>query len=318
MVDSSFFERNIFLTLERYSQPNSENYLTEAFCFLLRILLEKDCEAGCQLLNKMNPDLKPLFDPRDKVVVCTQESTDYGTPDIKISSHAKVMYVEVKLDSPLSPTQISRYREALASQPEHTKRLVLLTHSVINITDETEKPDKQIRWIEIHDWLSRMRNEVSDDVAKYFMEAFIHYMEVKKMSIQRVSWEYINGVPAMLNLINMMEKAIVDAGLTLYKHYPRSAALNERGFYIQNTNTWCGIRYDNPMEIIFWAFNKDGFDRERIKKPEYPVRYKKDTLDIILDLERYHFFSLSKEEQLKLVTDFAESAHGMLPALMAK
>jgi len=36
------------------------------------------------------------------------------------------------------------------------------------------------------------------------------------MTLQKVTWEYINGIPAMLNLINMIEVAIQGASIDFY------------------------------------------------------------------------------------------------------
>ena len=67
------------------------------------------------------------------------------------------------------------------------------------------------------------------------------------MSIQKVGWEYINGVPAFNNLINMIEEAIQSASLRVYQ---KSAAWDAKAFWLENKRFWCGIYYDEPLVVV--------------------------------------------------------------------
>ena len=88
---------NIFSTLGKYSSATDENYLTESFVFLINELLRRDPSFGTALLNHVcviNSEFH--FVPEETIQVTTQEVTKHGTPDIKISSPDKLMYIEVR------------------------------------------------------------------------------------------------------------------------------------------------------------------------------------------------------------------------------
>jgi len=134
-------------------------------------------------------------------------------------------------------------------------------------------------------------------------------LEEKRMSIQKIGWEYINGVPAMMNLFNMIEVAIQSAGLQLYSSYPRAPALDNRGFYIETNKLWCGIYYSDPLNIVFHLTEPTKYDKRRLKKPTYHMTETKWAIIFSLPLEKYHFFSLGKDEQLDLITKFAKTVY---------
>ena len=76
------------------------------------------------------------------------------------------------------------------------------------------------------------------------------------MSIQKVSWEYIKGIPEMMNLMNMIEFSIQNAGITLYKSYPRAVALEWRSYYLETNNYMCGIYFSEPTNVVLEVNNK--------------------------------------------------------------
>ena len=118
-------DMDIFSTLEKYSSAENknaqdENYLTEAFVFLLKLLLEKDKEKGIELLNLICTDGEFLFELEEELSIRTQtglESKDRSDiPDIQIRSDDKLVFIEVKLDAGLSgEDQIEKYVRHLSN-----------------------------------------------------------------------------------------------------------------------------------------------------------------------------------------------------------
>lgn len=130
------------------------------------------------------------------------------------------------------------------------------------------------------------------------------------MSIQRVSWEYINGVPALINLINMIEVAIQSAGIPFYPASPKHVALDSRGFYLgDNREFWCGIFYSDPLVVIFSMEDKKNFNAKLVETPSYPMREVKYSIWFRLQLEDRLFFSLDKDKQLEEITKFVKTAY---------
>jgi len=301
---------DIFSTLAKYNSAINENYLTEAFVYVINSILEKDSSACCELLNRLCVvENEFSFSPEDQITVTTQDTTETGRPDIKISTSDKLIYIEVKHDSPLGHNQIQRYKQALESSPAITKHVVLLTRFAINITKREEQPYKHIRWFQVFNWLSDLLEDTTNEVIKFLIHNFNKFLEGKQMSMQKVSWEYINGLPAFMNLLNMIELAIRGAGLSLYKAYPTAVAKESRGFYIENNRRWCGIIYDSHLEIVYQVSDVNEHDINKVKKPTYKFEDDKWGIYFYLPLEDYHFFSLSKDEQLELITSFIKTVH---------
>ena len=93
---------NIFSALAKYNSAEDENYLTEAFVFVLNSLLIRECAVGCEILTKLCTENKEFsFDPDEVISLSTQETTEQGRPDIKVASTDKLIYIEVKDYSPV-------------------------------------------------------------------------------------------------------------------------------------------------------------------------------------------------------------------------
>ncbi|MFC2017149.1 PD-(D/E)XK nuclease family protein [Chloroflexota bacterium] len=304
-------DSNIFTALGKYNSPVDENYLTESFVYVLNALLKRNSSVACRLLNKMCVnDSEFEFTVAENIDITTQEVTKLGRPDIKISTPDKLIYIEVKHESPLGENQILRYNNALSGSEAKNKHVVLLTRYDIDWAGKSsdEKPYKHIKWLYIHQLLSIELTSVTDPVNIYLVESFMKFLEVKQMSIQKVGWEYIKGIPEMLNLIGMMEFCIENAGIKLYQQYPRAVALEWRGFYLESNNYLCFIYYAEPLKIYLQIVNKKGYERSRVPKSQFPVTEDNKSIYFHLQLEEHYFFSLDKEKQIEVITDFIKTS----------
>jgi len=306
--------KDIFTALARYNSARDENYLTEAFVFVINSLLSRkqgiDRGIACEFLTTFcAKDGEFGFSEADNIEISTQDVTPEGTPDIKVFTPNTFIYIEVKHDSPLGERQISRYKKALEHSVAPIKKVVLLTRFPVDFKDEEEKPYKHVRWYEVYNWLSVIRNNTRDPVNNYLIDSFNFFLEGKQMSIQKVGWEYIKGVPELLNLINMIEVAIESAGIPLYREYPRAPALESRGFYLNSNEIWCGIFYSDPLNVLLQVVEKKKFDIHRVPKRTYDVEEDKKSIWFSLGLEECHFFSLNKDEQLDVIMKFLKSSY---------
>lgn len=300
---------NIFSALGKYYSEVDENYLTESFVFLVNELLHREPLFGADFLNHIcvvNNEFR--FIPNETIRVSTQEVTEQGTPDIKISSINKLIYIEVKHDSPLGIRQISRYRKALESSAVPIKRVILLTRFAVDL-DESEKPDKHIRWFEIYNYLASSKAKIDDPACIYLIDSFNSFLEAKQMTLQKVTWEYMNGLPAMINLINMIEVAVQSSGIDFYKTYPKSAGWDFKGFNLQNQDYWCGIYFNNPLVVTFEIMDKAKYDKNKLPKPKYVLQEGKKRLWFRLPLEEIHFFALDRDQQLDEIAKFMKTSH---------
>lgn len=301
---------NIFSALGKYNSGMGENYLTESFVFVINALLKQEHSIGLEILTQLcMKDNEFLFDGDEDISIITQESTDEGIPDIKISSNDKLIYVEVKDSSPVSSRQLKNYRKDLESSRYAIRRLILLTRFPTELSEHKGIPDKCIRWFEVYNWLVGAKAKVQDPVTGYLMESFMSFLEVKQMSIQKVGWEYIEGVPAFFNLINMIEASIKNVGISFHRNLPRAAAWDWKGFWLENKKYWCGIYYNNPLVVVFKAFDKKSLDVKRVKIPSYPIKEAARSIWFQLPLEDILFFSLDKDKQLEALTKFVKTSY---------
>lgn len=296
-------DKSVFSTLSKWTSARSENYLTESLTVVLNSLLSRERTLGVQLLGKICGDDSFSFDAlTDNIVVVTQEISSEGTPDITVSCPGKMVYIEVKDRSRVDVDQLNRYKHALISSGTESRRLVLLTRHSVDSTQHQNIPDKHIRWFEINDWLADVR--AKDPVDVYLVESFRTFLRENGMTIEKVSWEYINGVAALNNLIAMVEVAIKKLSLA-----PAwGTAKDYRGFYFRDAQFWCGILYEEPKELVLSCerikFNKATADKLAVGKTYCVTESQAGKTRFVLDLETKHFFSLSKQEQLDEVAAF--------------
>lgn len=303
-------EENIFSALAKYNSARDENYLTEAFVFLINSLFTRERTIGLEILTQLCVKNNEFcFETDEPISISTQEITEQGTPDIKISSPDKLIYIEVKQGSDLGAQQLERYRKALGSSDATIKHVVLLTRFAIDFEEKIERPYKHIRWFEVYNWLANSRTRAKNPVSVYLIDSFNSFLEAKQMSIEKVGWEYINGVPAFNNLINMIEAAIKAADIPFYTKYPRAVAWDWKAFWLGNKEFWCGIYHNTPLVVVFKVFDKKTLNPKLIEMPSYPLKEAKLSYWFCLQLEDKHFFSLDKDKQLEEITKFVKTAY---------
>ena len=283
---------NVFSSLFKYSGAD-ENYLTEVLVFIMRLLLERDPVQGLSLVDLLtHRNHGPCFADPGSVIISTQVAGEKGRPDIEIRDGADALvYVEVKHDSALGVDQLERYQAQLLVSGVSETGLTLLTRSRHASLGTILPADDyhHLCWYEIYNRMARL--DTPDKVIKYLMNSFMGFLEEKKMSMKQVTWEYIQGVPAMLKLTDMLEAAI--AKVLPGVKFKRTPGWSWRGFYLHD-DLWWGVRYEEPLLVVFE--NNQG---------NVPVTYKRD-----LDLQGEHFFSLTKDQQFECLVAFLQDAAG--------
>ncbi len=284
---------NLFTSLGKFADRQEENFLTESFVYLLNALLERDTILAKDILTKLcGNHCLVWFSTSDTIFITTQLTVDTGRPDIVITvDNNKVAFVEVKHDSSLGWKQLERYNSHLQNSQYTEKQLVLLTRSRHSIQQTTLEKEQfhHVCWYEISGWLSEA--EAKDQVAQYLIVELLDFLKEKEMTMEKINWEYMDGVPAMVNLANMLGTAVAEA--LPESKARRTAGWSWMGYYIDNGNTiFCGFRYNSPLKVAFE--NNNGTNPTFIQE---------------LDLPKAHFFSLSAGEQLECLINFIQTAN---------
>ncbi|MCB9444201.1 MAG: PD-(D/E)XK nuclease family protein [Ardenticatenaceae bacterium] len=170
-------DNNVFSVLSRYAPRATENYLTEAFVFVVKMLLDRQSDAGLDIVNRLC-DLSLDFTNPKTIVITTQRTSENGRPDIEIvEDNNTVVFVEVKHDSPLSPGQLESYLDTLQKRDVMNTRLVLLTRSRSASLGTTLASSEyhHVCWYDIYNWLAEL--EFQDEISGYFVEYFMDFLQ---------------------------------------------------------------------------------------------------------------------------------------------
>jgi hypothetical protein len=279
---------NVFLTLTKYALRQDENSLTESLVYLLQMLLEREPEVGKELLGRICgvEAAEMLLWPDSVVSIRTQFSVEEGRPDIVVRIDPEMLiFIEVKLDSSLSVNQLEVYFSHLGAITDRKTGLVLLTRSRHGMRGTTLDPGlfHHVCWYEISGWLSEMT--VEDPVAEFLAGEFIEFLRDKELSMEKVTWEYIRGVPAMQNLYAMIGTAIAE--VVPEEPVKKTIGASWSGYYVNDI--FIGFRYNESLKVIF--------ENHQGANPDFKRT---------LMMEDAHFFSLSAGEQLECLIEFLQ------------
>ena len=284
---------DLFTELAKYAHRQEENYLTEAFVYLLKTVLVREPACGISILADML--IFPVEEIQNRsgaINISTQDTYEEGRPDIIIRMGVDCLFfIEVKHDSRIGHHQLESYLDALEKEAPAYKQLILLTRSKHSIqeTDLEAGNFQQICWYEISGWLSNL--EIEDEIINFLVNEFLDFLRGKEMSMERVSWEYIKGVLALRSLADMVGVAVAEAFPE--ERTRRTAGWNWIGYYLgEGTDLWVGVRYANHLQLVME--NNNGNE----------PTFKKD-----LDLSEIHFFSLAAGEQLEEIIRFISASY---------
>ncbi|MCP4142544.1 MAG: PD-(D/E)XK nuclease family protein [Chloroflexi bacterium] len=283
--------QNIFITLAKYASQQEENFLTEAFVYLLDVMLEKDSSSGISILKEISgAKSHNWFSEKQTISITTQITIEKDRPDIAITiGNEKIIFIEVKHDSKLGEKQLERYYSHLENSHYTAKQLVLLTRSRNSIQETNLDKTKfhHICWYEISSWLSEI--ESKNKTVTYLIQQFIGFLKDKEMSMEKITWEYIRGLPAMKNFLDMLGAAISEANPELTTK--KTIGWTWGGYYLEG-NIFLGLRFTDHLLL--------SFENDTGNKPTFIKS---------LHLEENHFFSLSAGEQLELLVTFIQESY---------
>lgn len=289
---------NLLCNLSRWAHRQAENFVTESFAFLLNYLLIHDEPIGRDLLQWLCFERGAANSfGLERPIITTQCHTAEGRPDIRIAIPSKLLiYIEVKQWSGVGPGQLERYHSELKKANLPVTKLILLTVDPVERIDERVK---HVRWPNVAE---RMKHYTPNSAISLFLILqFVDFLKEQGMTMERVGWEYLEGMKSFRHLITMLAKAIELAGI---KVHARSAQSDLMGFYLDDKNFLVAIAYNLPRYVRFSFFNAkhDPDKLEQVGRGQIDNGYLFFELD--LQSEANHFFSRSAESQMLLLTEF--------------
>lgn len=295
---------DLYSSLFKWAHRQDENFLTDAFAFLLARLLEKEPHIGRELaLWLCFGDTKPAGFA-GPLKVTTQVTVSEGRPDIWLRGDDSLALLEVKKDSGLGERQLARYREILTKSNRPHTRLVLLTQYTVDCA-ESDEPDHRVRWADVADRLQRL--PTACPATKFLITEFTNFLRSQQMTNERVGSEFIAGAHAQRNMLVMLRRALELAGI---KNRKRSGGWDWIGYYLDDKNFWVGFEYGWPDSISF-CFEGAKADGDQLKSRGWTMEFYNNWY-CFLDLrdESSGFFQASAEEQLAKLKKFVAAAYG--------
>jgi hypothetical protein len=246
--------------------------------------------------------------------ITTQWSFAGGIPDIRITGHEYFVIIEVKVESEPGETQLARYREYLDAQHEHHKCLTLLSRYPVD-SAEKNLVKAHIRWHEIARFLNQNLSKVVEPVSAALLRQFLEFLQERGMAMEKVGWELVRGIQALLSLISLLDEAM--NSVQDIKKLERLSGSEHNGFafVVNGTKCWSGVYFSRPHVLVFEANNvskakdvslgqflgKDAPEFGHFKKQAKGFKWV-NKLD--LELEEVHFFALSPDNQQKRLEEF--------------
>ncbi len=300
---------NLFARLHKWAARQDENFLTESLAVVLEQLLILAPEVGMRLVSRLTGGFVDLA-PGDAsaIEIHTQVETGSGRPDLEISTKDRLVWIEVKAESPLWAGQLEGYRVLLAESGMKQTRLVLLTqYPEVFQADET-RPDLEVRWFEVADWLESELPavEAANEIASFLARQFLDFLRERNMNLTQVGKYMPEGIRALANMLNMLHETAIACKVPA----KRAASWDYIGLRLDGQKYWFGLAYENPDELWFGT-------RCRID-PEAAARLGEGELGeenwipgrcrwwrgAELASESIHFFERSKVSQIRWLESF--------------
>jgi len=306
MKDSLFSILSIYKPLETVNPE--ENFSTELLVYLLKFSIENRTLLFSNFMNflgiKVDESEYEKFSIYTQLVFYTEDGK-HAFPDITIETESELVFIEVKLESGLNYYDLENEenRKVAINQIQlyqtirtlKKKSIFLLTKYFCDLPFE-DCPDfkKKLRWQDFYYLIKQY--ETKDAVEKYLIEEEKKYMEGKNMSIPKVSYEIMNGMESLKNLILQMESAL--EGLP----YKRSFGYSGLGYYLllnDNQICWVGTYYDGK-KLLIEVINENAINAIESRK-ENELIWEKDRKKNVtyFDFEENHYFCLNAEKQLE-------------------
>ena len=317
---------NIFSCLAK-GNPARENFLSQAFLFLVRKLLESEKKESQEFAKELLGKICNLdFFAEKNIWLTTEEKITTGRLDIKIETSSKLIYLENKVDAGFGNLQLERYKEDLDKQQKNVKKIILITKYVV---DNESKKIANVAWLwyKVYDIIENLKKKYIKDSPKtdidlFFVDHLSAYIKEERMTIKKVSSVFTEGIKSMLNLIEQIRFVLGEKDC---KITARSAGEKFNGFYFKvsedsSVQDWIGIfYYDNyrkpSQDQMVFELKELEIPRDAVSKCNFHIEFDKKRFSepsLILSFEDCNFFTFEKDKQLDILREFLQEGMNLI------
>jgi hypothetical protein len=301
---------NLFARLHKWAGRQDENFLTESLAVVVEQLLVLAPVVGTRLIGLLTRGFigVPAGDA-GSIEIQTQVEEATGKPDLEFSTPYRLVWIEVKAESELRTGQLEGYRVLLKARKTSQKRLGLLTRYPQTYSVEDARPDFEIRWYELADWIEDELTALDNagEVAGYLGRQFLEFLRTRGMTLTQVGKYMPEGLRALANLMNMLFEAAAACKVSA----KQVANRDFMGVNLDDTKYVIGIDFSEPEKL--WFGTRCRIDPEAAaklggeltKENFIPGRCRWNN-KVQLDSEEIHFFSRSKVSQMQWLEEFLQ------------
>lgn len=317
------FQNNLLVRLHKWAARQDENFLTETFVHLLVHLSENERESAARIVSKVTGQIISLTQEQMHLLeLGTQTSGEDGITDIELRTPHHFVIIEVKSGSSAGEDQLRRYREKLTKSKAGSNNLAtglfMLTRNPVSIPRYPEHEfgaDGYFRWYDVAEWIEGELGTPQFKVESQFLvQQFLGFLQARRMTMEKVTWHYLDGVSSFHSLLAMIEEAAT--ALKLEPDFVMGRSRDFVGFYLCNKRFWIGILFSRPNEIRFNTQVNFRIASEKIEPlgvgESVKAKWHPDGLTWerfkALDSEEIHFFSRSKAGQMQWLESFLKES----------
>lgn len=212
-------EENIFSLLFKCARRQAENYFSKSFVLVLSHLLNSNnnCKlAAIEILNETFAHrLAFHFGRTENISIESHvKTTKNNIPDITIQAADQLIYVEIKVDSPVDKEARRRIRNYLNDLETETRKngLILVTRSGNEDVGNLIPSEQQTSWFTISRALGRalkqlIRSEETQSLTVCLLEKFYDFLKERGMAILKVDNKFDSAtVHNMTKLLQMLQE----------------------------------------------------------------------------------------------------------------
>jgi hypothetical protein len=313
---------NLFARLHKWATRQDENFLTESLAVVLEHLLSLAPDVAVRLVARLTGGFIAV-PPEDAGMIQLQPQVEAATgrPDLELRIPNRLVWVEVKAESELHTGQLEGYRVLLHESGVEQTRLMLLTRYPQVFGPEDARPDLELRWYQVADWLESEMPAVESagEVAGFLARQFLAFLEARGMTLTQVGKLMPEGLRALSSLLNMLYEAAAAMKVSVKK----TASWEHLGANLDQGKYSIGVACAEPEKLWFSTRCKIDVDAARklgvgeISEENWvPGRYRWHR-SADLESEPVHFFSRSKVSQMEWLMGFVRECVTMARSIEA-
>lgn len=223
----------------------------------------------------------------------------------------RLVWIEVKVESELRPGQLEGYRVLLGESGIAQTRLVLLTRYPEVFQEGETRPNSEVRWFELADWLESelLAVEAVNEVAAFLARQFLDFLRGRNMHLKQVGKFMPEGLRDLASMLDMLFEAAAACKVTAKRavYWEPSWSI---GINLEGKKYWFGVNSAEPETLWFGTY-RCRIDPEKAARLEGEVVEDKSVpgsyrwwRGVELNSEVVHFFSRSKVGQIRWLEIF--------------